>query len=290
MSKKPLITLYVPGNRKDLIDKGPRFAPDGVVFDLEDAVPVHLKESVRHDLIKVIPDYPLTSLVRVNSEEKFLEGDLRTVVCKNLYGVILPMVEHAEQVKRADTIIGEAEKAAKLEPGTVKLFLLIETPLGVRNCYDACVAAKRVESIVYGSAEDGDLQAEMKSSFSIEGYELMYPRQKSLLDARAAKLPYVLDGAYSGVKDEDGLRRDCTVSKRLGFNGRTLIYPGHIGPAREIYEPDPKEVAKYKQMVVEFEKAVADGKAATVYQGNMIDYAIFKRAKLFLGNADLYAD
>jgi citrate lyase subunit beta/citryl-CoA lyase len=200
------------------------------------------------------------------------------------------MVEHAEQVKRADTIIGEAERAAKIEPGTVKLFLLIETPLGVRNCYDACVAAKRVESIVYGSAEDGDLQAEMKSAFSIEGYELMYPRQKSLLDARAAKLPYVLDGAYSGVKDEDGLRRDCTVSKRLGFNGRTLIYPGHIGPAREIYSPDPKEVVKYKQMVIEFEKAVAEGKAATVYQGNMIDYAMFKRAKLFLGNADLYAD
>lgn len=290
MSKKPLITLYAPGNRKDLIDKVPRFAPDGVVFDLEDAVPIHLKESVRHDLVKVIPDYSLISLVRVNSEEKFLEGDLRTVVCKNLYGIVLPMVEHPDHVKRADAIIGEAEKANKIAPGTVKLFLLIETPLGVRNCYDACVASPRVESIVYGSAEDGDLQAEMKSAFSIEGYELMYPRQKSLLDARAAKLPYVLDGAFSGVKDEAGLRADCTVSKRLGFNGRTLIYPGHIGPAREIYEPDPKEVAHYKQMTIEFEKAVAEGKAATVYKGNMIDYAMFKRAKLYLSNADLYAN
>ena len=111
---------------------------------------------------------------------------------------------------------------------------------------------------------------------------------QELLDARAAKLPYVLDGAYSSVKNEAGLRADCTVSKRLGFNGRTLIYPGHIGPAREVYQPDPKEVAHYKQLVVEFEKAVAAGKAAVVYNDNMIDYAMFKRAKLFLANAALY--
>lgn len=287
MSKKPLITLYAPGNRKDLIDKVPRFAPDGVIFDLEDAVPVQLKESVRNDLVQIIPDYPLTSLVRVNSEPKFLEGDLRTVVTPGLYGIVLPMVETVDQVKQADTIIAEAERAKKIEVGTVKLFLLIETPLGVRNCYDTCVAATRVESIVYGSAQDGDLQAELKSAFSIEGYELMYPRQKCLLNSRAAKLPYVLDGAYSGVKDEDGLRRDCTVSKRLGFNGRTLIYPGHIGPAREIYQADPKEVAYYKKLVSEFEKAVSEGKAATVYENKMIDYAMFKRAKLFLANAEL---
>jgi citrate lyase subunit beta/citryl-CoA lyase len=288
MSKKPLITLYAPGNRKDLIDKVPRFAPDGVVFDLEDAVPVQLKESVRNDLVQIIPGYPLIALVRVNSDAKFLEGDLRTVVCTGLYGIILPMVETPEQVKYADAVISETERDKKLPPGSVKLFLLIETPLGVRNCYDVCVASPRVESIVYGSAEDGDLQAELKSAFSIEGYELMYPRQKSLLDARAAKLPYVLDGAYSSVKNEAGLRADCTVSKRLGFNGRTLIYPGHIGPAREVYQPAAKEVAHYKQLVVEFEKAVAAGKAAVVYNDNMIDYAMFKRAKLFLANADLY--
>lgn len=287
MSKKPLITLYAPGNRKDLIDKVPRFAPDGVIFDLEDAVPVQLKESVRNDLVQVIPSYPLTSLVRVNSEPALLESDLRTVVVPGLYGVVLPMVETVDQVKRADAIIAEAERERNLAPGSVKLFLLIETPLGVRNCYDVCTAAPRVESIVYGSAEDGDLQAELRSAFSIEGYELMYPRQKCLLDARAAKLPYVLDGAFSGVRDEDGLRRDCTVSRRLGFNGRTLIYPGHIGPAREIYQADPKEVAYYRRLVAAFEKAVAEGKAATVFENRMIDYAMFKRAKLFLANAEL---
>jgi citrate lyase subunit beta / citryl-CoA lyase len=287
MSKKPLITLYAPGNRKDLIDKVPRFAPDAVILDLEDAVPIQLKERVRTDLAQIIPNYPLPALVRVNSESNYLEGDLRTVVSSHLYGIILPMADTPEQVKKADAIISDVEREKGIKPGSVKLILLIETPLGVRNCYDSATAAERVESVVFGSAEDGDLQAELKSAFSSEGYELMYPRAKCLLDARAAQLPYVLDGAFSSVKDEAALRRDCTVSKRLGYNGRTLIYPGHIGPAREIYGANPTEVAYYKRLVTEFEKAVLEGKAATIYEDKMIDYAMFKRAKIFLSNAEL---
>ena len=32
--------LFVPGNRPDWIDKAPRFGPDALIIDLEDAVPV----------------------------------------------------------------------------------------------------------------------------------------------------------------------------------------------------------------------------------------------------------
>ncbi len=32
--------LFVPGNRPDWIDKAPRFGPDALIVDLEDAVPI----------------------------------------------------------------------------------------------------------------------------------------------------------------------------------------------------------------------------------------------------------
>ncbi len=288
--KYPLISLYVPGNRLDLIEKAPKFKPDAVVFDLEDAVPAVLKESVRQQLAQIIPTYPLPVLVRVNNNDKYLQDDIRAVAVKGLYGIILPMVETVEQVRLVATILDAAEAKLGLVIGSIKILLLIETPLGVINCFDVCKASSRVESVVFGSAEDGDMQAELKCSFSSEGYEMMYARSKCLLDARAAKLPYVLDGAFSAVKDLDALKTDCTVSRRLGYDGRTLVYPGHLTIARQVYSPSSEDIKYYLELVRVFDQALEDGRAAVVYNDKLIDYAMYKKANIFLANAAMYVD
>ena len=33
-------TMFVPGNRPDWIDKAPKYEPDALMIDLEDAVPI----------------------------------------------------------------------------------------------------------------------------------------------------------------------------------------------------------------------------------------------------------
>ncbi len=281
-SKKPLITLYTPGNRQDLIAKAARFSPDAIVIDLEDAVPIQLKPQARKDMGALIPTLDLQCLVRVNSEPENLEPDLEAVVSAHIYGIALPMAETVEQVQNADRIITRLERERGIEPGAVKLLLLIETALAVYNCFDLCRAAPRVETVVFGSAEDGDLQSDLRCAFSIEGPELMYARSKCLLDARAAGKTYVLDGAFSDIKNEDTLRRDCTVSKRLGYAGRTLIYPGQIPIAREVYAPAPEEIAHYRKLMAAFEDAEKKGLAAINFGGKLIDYAMYKKAKAFL--------
>jgi len=281
--KRPLITLYTPGNRPDLIEKSARFEPDGIIVDLEDSVPIQLKEATRQQVSELLPRIDMLTLVRVNSEAQFLEDDLRAVVSEHVYGIALPMAESVEQIENADRIITRIERERGLEPDSIKLLLLIETARGVAKCFDVCSAAKRVESVVFGSAEDGDLQGDLHCAFSIDGPELNYSRSRVLVEARAAGLPYVLDGAWSGIQDLDGLRAECTISKRIGYDGRTLIYPKHIGIAREVYEPDPDEIAYYTRMVAAFEKAEKDGLAAVSFEGKLLDYAMYKKAKLFLG-------
>lgn len=289
MSRRPLITLYTPGNRPDLIAKAPRYDPDAIILDLEDAVPVQLKETVREDLRNTIPRLTLPVLVRVNADPELLGRDLAAIVSQHVYGIVLPMVESPNQVREADALIAELEKERNLPPDSIKLLLLIETALGVYNCYASSTAARRVESVIFGSAEDGDLQADLHSAFSIDGPELMYARSKTLLDARAARLPYVLDGAFSDIKNEEALRADCSVSKRLGYDGRTLIYPGHIGLAREIYMPSEQEIAYYKRLVTEFDRALEGGKAAINLEGKLVDYAMYKKAKTFLAQVPPHA-
>ena len=132
MNKKPLITLYTPGNKPELIEKASRFEPDGIIIDFEDAVPISMKSQVRDNIAQnIIPNLNITTLVRVNSEKEFLEDDLRAVVHKNIYGIALPMAESVSQVKFVDQVLTDQEKKVGLEKNSIKLFLLIETPHGL---------------------------------------------------------------------------------------------------------------------------------------------------------------
>ena len=78
--KRPLITLYTPGNRLDLVEKASRFEPDGIIIDFEDAAPIDMKAQVRQDVSEFLPKLQTLALVRVNSEPQFLEDDLTAVV------------------------------------------------------------------------------------------------------------------------------------------------------------------------------------------------------------------
>ncbi len=277
--KKPLITLFTPGNRRDFIEKAAKHEPDAIIIDLEDSVPIDLKEKTRHEVAEIIPELSVPSLVRVNSEPEYLEEDLKAVVSKHIYGISLPMADSVELIRKADDIIGGLEKERNLEPDSVKLILLMETALCIHRCFDVVTAAKRVESVAFGSAEGADLQRDLRCSWSVEGTEMLYARSKVLLEARAAGLKYVLDGAFSDIKNDEALRADCILSKRLGYDGRALIHPRHLPIAREVYTPNPEELDHYKKLIAAFEEAEAEGLAAISFEGKLVDYAMYKDAK-----------
>ena len=280
--KRPLITLYTPGNRREFIEKAAKYSPDAIIIDLEDAVPIDLKEKARWEVADIIPQLEVQCLVRVNSEPEYLEEDLKSVVSKHIYGLVIPKAETVELIKKVDGILNILEKERNLPSNSIKLLLLIETAQCVLRCFEVISAAPRVETVVFGSAEDGDLQRDLRCSWSIEGTEMLYARSKVLLDARAAGLQYVLDGAFSDIKNEEALRKDCMLSKRLGYDGRTLIHPGQLSIAREAYLPGPQELEYYRKLVGAFEEAEAKGLAAISFEGKLVDYAMYKKAKKVL--------
>jgi citrate lyase subunit beta/citryl-CoA lyase len=280
--KRPLMTLYTPGNRREFVEKAAKYNPDAIIVDLEDAVPIDLKERVRWEVAELIPTLAVQSLVRINSEPQYLEEDLKAVVSKHIYGVILPKAESVQLIRSVDDILNRLEKERHLPSNSVKLLLLIETALCVERCFEVASAASRVDSVVFASAEDGDLQRDLKCSWSVEGTEMLYARSKVLLDARAAGLKYVLDGAFSDIKNDDALRKDCLLSKRLGYDGRTLIHPKQLAIAREVYLPTPQELEYYKRVVAAFKEAESKGLAAISFEGRLVDYAMYRKAKEFL--------
>ena len=92
-------------------------------------------------------------------------------------------------------------------------------------------------------------------------------------------MPYVLDGAFSGIDDLQGFEEDCALSKRLGYEGRTLVHPSQIEPAKKIYSISEEEASYYSRVIKEFEAASSKGNASIKVEGKLIDYAMYNKAK-----------
>ena len=278
----PLITLYTPGIKLELARKAEKYNPDAIIIDLEDTVPPDRKIEVRNQVAQLIPILPNPPLVRVNNDNNYLKDDLKAVITSNTKGILLPKVETTENLRTVESVISGCEASQGLEKNSIILILLLESALGVMRCYELASFLPRIESVSFGSAEDGDLQTDLGSAFSIDGTELLYARSKVILEARAAKLPYILDGAFSGIDDLDGLREDCRLSRSLGYDGRTLVHPGQIEVARSIYTISDEQAAYYQKVIREFEISSKAGNAAIKVDGKLVDYAMYNQAKSIL--------
>lgn len=291
---KPLRTaLFAPGIKDRVMAKALDSGADAVIFDLEDSVPVAAKAEARGLVGKAIAEAASRAqrpavYVRVNgSATRLLNDDLVAVVQPGLDGIFLPKAESAEEVRDTAEIIERCEASRGMTAHTVEIVLMIESALGVYRCFDMLRASPRVATACIGGARDGDLQTDLGCSWSIEGTELMYARSKVLLDTRAAGKLYPLDGVFSDLEDDAGLRQDTKLSARLGYVGRTVIHPKQIVPVRESYAVPEAEVAYYREVVAEFEAAEKAGQAAIVVAGKLVDYAMYARAKRVLQLAEL---
>jgi citrate lyase subunit beta/citryl-CoA lyase len=292
---KPVRTaLFAPGVNDRVMAKALESGADAVIFDLEDSVAIAAKPEARK-LVAARIDGVAALLgkdapgifVRTNSPATgMLEEDLAAVVRPGLDMIFLPKGETLEEVKACAAMLDQFESAKGMKPGSVEICLMIESALGVYNCYQLIKASKRVTATCIGSARDGDLQTDLGCAWSIEGTELLYAKSKVLNDTRAAGA-YPLDGVFSDIADEAGLIKDSTLSARLGFLGRTPIHPKQIAPIRKAYAVPEAEVVWYTRVVSEFEAAEKTGVAAIAVEGKLIDYAMYARAKRVLELAKL---
>lgn len=110
---RPLRTaLFVPGNRKERVKKAVELDAYAVIIDLEDAVPVSEKESARAIVRAFLEGYSgKRTYVRINAlSTSYAQEDLKSVVCKNLSGIVLPKVESPEDIFTIDKLLTDLEK------------------------------------------------------------------------------------------------------------------------------------------------------------------------------------
>lgn len=274
--------LFVPGNDMRKIHKAGTLVSDAIILDLEDAVPLEEKETARifiRDSLNLVGVSGAMVFVRVNAlTTGLLEADLEFVVQEHLHGIMLPKSESPKDILELDQSLDRLELQRNLEKGSLRIIPLIETAKGLLNAPEIASASTRVIALAFGAV---DYTREMGISLSPEGMELLYPRSRIAIVARAAEI-LAIDTPYTDVLNAEGLVQDTKMAQQLGFKGKLLIHPNQVERVNQVFSPTVEELEYAQRVVREFNQAKEKGIGAISLDGKMIDIANYRQAENLL--------
>jgi citrate lyase subunit beta / citryl-CoA lyase len=268
--------LFAPAIRPDMCAKLPRSGPDGVVLDLEDAVPPDGKAEARVHARRVGEELAtgnpaLAVYVRVNAvPSEWFAQDVLEALSPGLAGVVVPKLESAEQV---------AAVAAALETaGCSRLHVVagIESAAGVAH---ADAVMRPPIAVAYFGAED--FISDMGGVRTESNTEVLYARSRVALAARLAGV-HPIDQIVAAFDDEPRFRADASEALAIGYRGKLCIHPSQVPLANEIFSPSPEAIAHARALLSAYEDAQRSGQQVIAFEGQMIDEALAKRARAIL--------
>jgi citrate lyase subunit beta / citryl-CoA lyase len=255
--------LFVPANRTERFEKALATDADAVIIDLEDAVPVELKTSARHELAQWLNNHPEHQMmIRVNaSQTEWFQADIELAKYPNVSAIVLPKTESNIEI---DTV---------LQIRKIDIFPLIETPLGFANVR-SIANTQHVVALMFGSI---DFQLEMNMN---GGYlELLSFRNEIVLASQLAKIQAPIDGVTVDFKDEDLVQFETLQAKNLGFSGKLCIHPNQVPIINQTFKATQQEVDWANQVMQTVE--AAQGQAVSL-NGKMIDLPVILKAQKIL--------
>ena len=265
--------IFVPGNNRRFVEKAKSLQADIICLDLEDSVPANEKDAARSIISEAASkrsEFTKPLYVRTNSPQSGLI-DLDIKAAKGFDGIVVPKVSNADEVRH----IG-----VQVDP-RMHIMPSIENAEGVVNAYNIASSDIRVNAVVFGVF---DFLHDMLLDYDEnDGSGYAYARMKVPVDARAAGVA-AIDGIWQKIDDADGLVRDATIAKRLGYSGKSIIHPGQIEPVHRVFEPSKAEVEWARKVVEALSGAMekGSGRGAVRLDGKMIDAVHYKQAKAIL--------
>lgn len=271
--------MFLNAQKPGLIKDPYIYKPDSIMLDLEDAVAEKEKDSARFSLfhaLKEINYRGIECIVRINGLDSDLwEEDIRCAVAGGADGIRIPKTETAEDVKKVEKAVEEAEKEFGVEPGKVLIMAALESAKGVLNALDICKASDRLFGIALSG---GDYTKDLQTHIIGTGVELMGARQHMIIAARAAGVQ-CFDTVYTDLDDMEGFIKDVETIHLMGFDGKSIINPRQIAPVHKIYTPSQKEIIFAQKVVKEIDEKKALGIGVFTVDGKMIDIAFYDGAK-----------
>jgi citrate lyase subunit beta/citryl-CoA lyase len=279
--------LFVPGTRTNLLPKALATGADAIILDLEDSVPPAQKDQARRSVAVELAQSPeRLTFLRINHPRLgYLNQDLAVLAPHGAQAVMVPKVEGARDIEEIDLRLAAHELDAGLEAGAIGILVVIESSMGLRNLFDAISHTKRVRGAALATAEEGDFMCDIGGKWTATGEALAYARGKFTCDARAAKMTWLVDGAFMQLANEPALECESRLARTHGFNGKVAVHPSQVAPINRVFSPTDAEVERAQKLIDAFRSAETQGRGAIQFQGMMVDYANVRWAEQILSLA-----
>ena len=154
----------------------------------------------------------------------------------------------------------------------IRVWIMIETPLGVLRVEELAAAARdsemRLAGLVIGP---NDIARETRMRM-VPGRAPMVPALMQCMFAARAYGLDILDGVYNNFSDTEGFARECAQAREMGFDGKTLIHPSQIEPCNAAFTPAGRRCrSRSREILAEFAKPENDGRGAIQIRGQMVE-------------------
>ncbi|MEU8877131.1 CoA ester lyase [Streptomyces javensis] len=277
----PRSLLFVPADNERLLSRAHLRGADGLILDLEDAVPESGKESARRDLPAHIDRLTAEGqylVVRTGSARESWEKDLRATVRPGLRAVMLPKAERPGQLAEVAAFLDGLERERELPGGSVGLIALIESPAAL-FALAALAAAPRVRALALGSED-------FASALGVAPTPLVLTepcRWIALASSAAGIGSFALPLSLAVLDQPEALAHAARRARELGVTGALCVHPAQVAAVNAAYAPDETEIA-WARRVTEAWDAASDGGGPGVIRvdGLMIDAPVLRRARILL--------
>ncbi|MCU0675356.1 MAG: CoA ester lyase, partial [Myxococcota bacterium] len=219
--------------------------------------------------------------VRVNAlDTAWGHADLVAAATSGAHAVLLPKVESADAVRKADQIL-----RASGAPEELALWCMMETPRGILRAEEIADSCPRLAGFVMGTS---DLAKDLHAAHTAMRLPMLVGLGTCLLAARAAGLA-ILDGVYLDLEDAEGFAASCRQGAELGFDGKTLIHPKQLEAANAAFAPSEELIAQSRTILAAWDEASKAGKGVVVVNGKLVESLHVENAKRLVALADAIA-
>lgn len=269
--------LFLPGADRDALLAARNSGADVLGQELEDFTTPELRPAAREmapDIYAAWKEAGCVAAVRVNRLDGEGHQDLAAVMAGAPDVIMLPMVRDRDEMVALDAAVAAHETLHGIPVGTTKLVPNIETSYGLVRAAEIFAASPRIEAALLASE---DLAKDLQAERGRDGIELDYPRQRFLLECRAAgvmpiDMPYTWD-------DVEGAVADTKRARRIGYQAKSAVQPDHVAAINDVLTPSADEIALAKRIIEAFETARAKGEPRALVDGDLVEVPGYLSAK-----------
>jgi citrate lyase subunit beta/citryl-CoA lyase len=269
--------LYVPGANARAMEKARGLDADVVILDLEDAVAPDAKTDARCAVAAVLEQGGFGGrevVVRINAPDTpWGHEDAAALAGRGVDGMLVPKIAAPADIDTAGALL----------PKGAALWVMIETPAAILSV-DAIAARARGGPLAVLVMGTNDLAKETRARLTPDRAAFGASLQLCVLAARSHGLD-ILDGVFNDIEDAEGFAAQCDQGVLLGFDGKTLIHPGQVGPCNAAFAPPAAEIAHARAVVAAFADPANAGRGVLRVDGRMTELLHLEMARRTLAMA-----